>query len=354
MRDLMVADREGARGDRVEHLGPVLLADRQEAGVAQRPVEVHRRVDGRDAVFGQHQDAQAFGLGGSDQVARGRIEVAQRLRHRRMGRVRPVALQVVVEVRQVDERQRRPVGADHVPRGLGDPPRRGDGRARTPELEQREGPELLRELVAQSRRLGVAVGELAPVGLVDRARRRADRRTPPAMLYHQNRLAQVKDGSRRLPASQIFSPSTSRFDCRQNQISIRSRNSQPLPTMPCWRGRSPVMKVACTLHVTAGVIVVERAHAAGRREPRQTGRVGAEVAGRQPDGQEDEGRAHRGPWRFARILPTRRAAVNADAACIVRRPERLTLRSLRAQHRLHREAMSLRRLMKQVAGNHRA
>ena len=174
MRDLVIADREGARGDRVQHLGPVLLAHGEEAGVAERPVEVHRRVDGRDAVFGQHQDVQAFGLGGSDEVAGGRVEVGERLRHRRMGGVRPMALHVVVEVRQVDERERRPVGADHVPRGLGDPPRRGDGRAGTPELEQRERPELLRERVAQSRRLGVAVGELAPVGLVDRARRRAD------------------------------------------------------------------------------------------------------------------------------------------------------------------------------------
>jgi hypothetical protein len=77
-----------------------------------------------------------------------------------------------------------------------------------------------------------------------------------AMLYHQNRLAVVKEGSRRLPASQTFSPPTRRFDWRQNHTSIRSRNSQPLATMPCSRGSSPVMKVACTEQVTAGVTVV--------------------------------------------------------------------------------------------------
>ena len=76
------------------------------------------------------------------------------------------------------------------------------------------------------------------------------------MLYHQNMLAQVKAGSRRLAVSQIFSPPTSRFDCRQSQTSIRSRNSQPFATMPWSRGRPPVMNVACTLQVTAGVTVV--------------------------------------------------------------------------------------------------
>src|ERR1043166_1548275 len=76
-----------------------------------------------------------------------------------------------------------------------------------------------------------------------------------AMLYHQNRFAVVKPGSRRRPSSQIFSPATRRFDCRHSHTSIRSRNSQPLATTPCARGSVPVMKVDWTVQVTAGVTV---------------------------------------------------------------------------------------------------
>jgi hypothetical protein len=43
------------------------------------------------------------------------------------------------------------------------------------------------------------------------------------MLNHQNSFAQVKAGSRRLPASQIFSPVTSAFDWRQSATSGVSR-----------------------------------------------------------------------------------------------------------------------------------
>src|SRR5215475_12917303 len=75
------------------------------------------------------------------------------------------------------------------------------------------------------------------------------------MLYHQNSLAQVKDGSRRAAASQIFSPATRRFDWRQSQTSDSSRKNQPLATQPCPLGKSPVVKVDWTAQVTAGKIV---------------------------------------------------------------------------------------------------
>src|SRR5258707_15637458 len=52
------------------------------------------------------------------------------------------------------------------------------------------------------------------------------------MLYHQNSLAHVKDGSRRRAASHSFSPPTRRLDWRPNQISERSRKYHTLPTMP--------------------------------------------------------------------------------------------------------------------------
>src|SRR2546425_1109650 len=72
------------------------------------------------------------------------------------------------------------------------------------------------------------------------------------MLYHQKSFAQVKPGTWRRAASQTFSPATRRFDCRQSQISARSRKYQPLPSMPCCRGSAPVSMLACALQVRAG------------------------------------------------------------------------------------------------------
>ena len=52
------------------------------------------------------------------------------------------------------------------------------------------------------------------------------------MLNHQNRFAQVNDGSAARAVSQIFGACTSRLDCFQNRTSQSSREYQPLPTMP--------------------------------------------------------------------------------------------------------------------------
>ena len=80
-------------------------------------------------------------------------------------------------------------------------------------------------------RLAVVVGILRPsAGYIGRGV--ALKSTLEYMLYHQNRLAQVKPGSRRLPASQSFSPAIKRFDCRHSHTSARSRRYQPLATAP--------------------------------------------------------------------------------------------------------------------------
>src|SRR5690348_10131898 len=75
------------------------------------------------------------------------------------------------------------------------------------------------------------------------------------ILYHQKSFATVKLASRRLAASHSFSPCTSAFDWRQSHTCARSLKYQPLPTMPCSRGKAPVTNVDCTEQVTAGVIV---------------------------------------------------------------------------------------------------
>src|SRR5260370_4355812 len=53
------------------------------------------------------------------------------------------------------------------------------------------------------------------------------------MLYHQNSLAQVNDGSPLRAASHSFSPPTRRLDCRHRHISDRSPKYHPLPPPPC-------------------------------------------------------------------------------------------------------------------------
>jgi hypothetical protein len=87
------------------------------------------------------------------------------------------------------------------------------------------------------------------------------------MLYHQNILAQVKRASRALAASQIFSPHTRRFDWRHSHTSERSRKYQPFATAPWPLGGSPVVSVAWTVQVTAGVTV-----RSARRPPRAASR----------------------------------------------------------------------------------
>ena len=112
---------------------------------------------------------------------------------------RPLLLELVVEVREVHERQRRvELDVDDL-RGLGDPLRRVDRRRRPPELEQRELAELGLQAVAQVAGLRVAVGDLAAVGGIHRPRRhghvgRRVHREPPAQVRaaHVGRLPHLR------------------------------------------------------------------------------------------------------------------------------------------------------------------
>ena len=70
------------------------------------------------------------------------------------GMVGADALQAVVEMRQVDQRQRWFSGLADVERGASDPLARGDGRGRAPEAEQRERAEQPRQFVPQCGRRG--------------------------------------------------------------------------------------------------------------------------------------------------------------------------------------------------------
>ena len=131
--------------------------------------DVHGSADGGDAVLGEHDDACAVLLGVLDQLTADRVDRAEVARELRV--VGPEALQVVVEVREIDERERRLPRVVDVLRAVGDPARRRDVGARAPVVEQGKDPELRIELVAQRHRLRVHVRDLAPVGGIHRARR---------------------------------------------------------------------------------------------------------------------------------------------------------------------------------------
>ncbi len=170
--DLMIGHRERIRLRKIEQLAAVLDAHAQELGLAQRAVHVDRGRDRRDAVFGQNDDARAVALGVRNQLARDGIDLREAPVDASILRAEP--LQVVVEVRKVDERQGGRAGAADMQRGIRDPLRGGDRRCRPPKLEQGKRAELAGELVAQLQRLRVAVRQLAAVRLVDRPRRDAD------------------------------------------------------------------------------------------------------------------------------------------------------------------------------------
>ena len=139
--------------------------------LAQHPVDVHGRRDVAQAVLRQDDDLYAPRLVEADEIAAELVDLLD-VDGRRRG-ARPNALQVVVEVREIDERERWRELLLDVLRRLGNPARRLDGRFRSPETEERKRPELRLQLVAKSGGRGVDVGQLPAVGEIHRPRRDA-------------------------------------------------------------------------------------------------------------------------------------------------------------------------------------
>ncbi len=163
VRDLVVGDGERPRRPRVEVLHAVLGVHAQQALGAQGAVDVHGAGDVGDAVLRQHHHGPL--PGGVQQRRQHAVQLGGRGGAARVAGA--VALQVVVEVRQVGEGEVGVAGGHDVPSGTGDPPRGGQAGARPPVGEQGERAELGGELVVQLGRVGVAVGVLAAVGAVD-------------------------------------------------------------------------------------------------------------------------------------------------------------------------------------------
>ena len=234
---------------------------------------------------------------------------------RGMREVRAEALQVVVEVRQVAERQGRLAGLHDVAGRVADPLAGGDVGHRAPELEQGEHAELGAELVAQLRGMGVVVGDLAAVGGIHRARRRAPVRRGVHVVPPEH-LGAGEVRVRALPASQIFSPPTRRFDWRHSQTSERSRKYQPLADRAVARRRQAGHQGRL------GRAGHRRQHRGQRPQPAllgqafQIGRVFPDQGRREPDDQYDQGVLHgsdpRG-WPGPEARPPRRFPIETRA-----------------------------------------
>ncbi len=131
MRDLVIGHGEGARAAAVERLESEFVLDREPAVAAQHAIEVHRRVDLGDAVLGEHGDLNATRTEKVDEPASDVVDEPKIVGD--LGIVRAEALQVVVEVRQVNEVECGPVLLLDPARGGGDPARRVDAGGRGPQ-----------------------------------------------------------------------------------------------------------------------------------------------------------------------------------------------------------------------------
>ena len=102
---LMIRNGERPAVAGVERLGPQLLAHAQEPRLAQRPVDVNRSAHIDEAVLRKHDDAHAALTELRDERTADAVDRTKVVPQIRMSRSQP--LHVVVEVRKVDQQQRR-------------------------------------------------------------------------------------------------------------------------------------------------------------------------------------------------------------------------------------------------------
>src|ERR1043165_5602855 len=121
MRDLMIGHGKRAACAEIEQLASKLLLDGEPALLAKQTIEVNGACHRRDAVLGKNDDAHAALVEEADEVAGDVVDLAKVLRDGRVGRAK--ALEVIVEMRQINERKRGRVLALNPFGGFRDPSR---------------------------------------------------------------------------------------------------------------------------------------------------------------------------------------------------------------------------------------
>jgi hypothetical protein len=163
----MVRHREGGTGSRVQQFPAQGFANLEQPGRSQHPVDMHHARGLLNTVLGDNQYPSTASAHCLDQRAGDGVYRAD---VRPSGRVlRPQALKVIVQVRQVDQAQARPMAGEDLKRAVRDPTRGADVRLGAPEMEEREWPQACGQLGLKARGLRIERRDLAPVGWIDRA-----------------------------------------------------------------------------------------------------------------------------------------------------------------------------------------
>ena len=172
MRDLVVDDGEGLRVERVEREAAVLGLEFEPAMSTEDLVQRDGPVDGSDSVFRDDEDFDATGFEEFGEVTDELIDFAARLIAARVGRTE--ALEIIVEVRQVDQAEVGLLMLFNPAGRIGNPLRRRQAGARTPEGMEREIAKFALEQLLEALRITRDVEDLTAVRLIDGARRDGD------------------------------------------------------------------------------------------------------------------------------------------------------------------------------------
>ena len=176
MGHLVIRHRERPTRSTVEDLPAKLLLDGDPALLAEQPVQVDRGVHRGDSIFGEEDHPHVPCPEEVDQITGDLVDGADVLGDVWMFRSQP--LQIVIEVRQINQTQGRLMPDLDPFRRFGNPARRGLGRAlrsgspggRSPERGKGKLAQVLLDLRAHGGGSGVDIKNFSAVGRVDGTR----------------------------------------------------------------------------------------------------------------------------------------------------------------------------------------
>ena len=170
--DLMIGNRESARRTAVEQLPRRLILHAQKSAAPQHAIDVHRARRLAHAIFTERQHAlparlRLINQPPGDAVDRHNIRDNARI-------VRAPALQIVIKMRQIDERQCRRRTPLHRLSAARDPFAGLNSRRRSPEMKQRKSSEFCIQFGGQFGRIGIRQRNQAAVAEMRGPRRDRD------------------------------------------------------------------------------------------------------------------------------------------------------------------------------------
>ena len=172
MRNLVVAHGESRRSHGLQRVATKLIAHRKKPRFTQRAIEIHGLRGGFNAIFTEHNWTRMARSAFIKQAANNAIHLAKF--RSKDGRVGTFALQHIVKVRNINQRERWIMFAHHVHGGARDPIATAYAGAWTPEIKQRKCAKFFLKRVAKRVGLRGNIWNFAAVVRVDRPRRDGD------------------------------------------------------------------------------------------------------------------------------------------------------------------------------------